>query len=187
MRAALIAELPENVHYPELCGNNGQICKDAGMGVWQGVVDSAEAAYDRSSACEFTSFVAYEWSGAPGVRNLHRNIIFKNEAVPRLPAAYFDFPWVEELWAELRRDCIDAGYECDALTIPHNSNLSDGLMFADEMMDGSPFNAEYVAERKFMEPHPDRVPSSGNHEAGGAGDHRSHPEGNRAQAPSIGR
>ncbi|MBW2160297.1 MAG: DUF3604 domain-containing protein [Deltaproteobacteria bacterium] len=162
--ASHIAALPEDAKYPDLCGNDGQVCKEAGLEVWAGVIDAAEAAYDRSAACDFTAFVAYEWTAAPGVRNLHRNVIFKNEAVPWLPVSYFDRPYVDELWAELRRECLDAGYECDALTIPHNSNLSDGLFFKDEMADGSPFTAEYAAERRFMEPIIEIMQHKGNSE-----------------------
>jgi len=162
--ASHIAALPEDAKYPDLCGNDGQVCKEAGLEVWAGVIDAAEAVYDRSSSCEFTALVAYEWTAAPGVRNLHRNVLFKNEAVPWLPISYFDSPWVEELWAGLRSECIDAGYECDALTIPHNSNLSNGLFFKNEMKDGSPFNAEYAAERKFMEPVIEIMQHKGNSE-----------------------
>jgi hypothetical protein len=162
--ASHIAALPEDAKYPDLCGSGGQVCKEAGLEVWAGVVDAAEAAYDRSAACDFTAFVAYEWTAAPGVRNLHRNVIFKNEAVPWLPISYFDSPYVEELWAGLRSECIDAGYECDALTIPHNSNLSDGLFFENEMADGSPFTAEYAAERQFMEPVIEIMQHKGNSE-----------------------
>ena len=33
---------------------------------WQVVREAAEGAYDRSAACRFTTFVGYEWTGAPG-------------------------------------------------------------------------------------------------------------------------
>ena len=51
---------------------------------------AAEAAYDRSSACRFTSFVGYEWTGSGGMdaSNLHRNVIFANAAVPELPISF---------------------------------------------------------------------------------------------------
>ncbi len=119
---------PSAAVYPPLCGEGGVLCMEAGLDVWAEVREAAEAAYDRSEACTFTSFVAYEWSGGPDARNLHRNVIFRNEYVPDLPPSYFDTPFVPQLWQRLREDCLQKGL-CDVLTIPHNSNLSAGLMF----------------------------------------------------------
>jgi hypothetical protein len=64
------------------CGPEGRTCLDAARGPWTEVRDAAEQAYDRSSACRFTSFVAYEWSLTPGTVDLHRNVIFRNAVVP---------------------------------------------------------------------------------------------------------
>ncbi len=143
---------PEDAHYPALCGPDAELCLDAGMQVWQGVVDAAEAAYDRSDSCELTTFPGYEWSGGPMAKNLHRNVMFKNGNVTELPYNYFDEPYAEGLWARLREECVDADDGCDVLTIPHNTNLSEGIYFQNQMADGSPFTAEYAAERHFMEP-----------------------------------
>ena len=122
------------------------------MDVWGGVVDAAEATYDRTDSCEFTSFPGYEWTGAPAANNLHRNIMFKNESVTPLPYSYFDEPYVEGLWQRLQENCVDLDNGCDAFTIPHNSNLSNGLYFSNRMDDGEPFSAEYVETRNVMEP-----------------------------------
>jgi hypothetical protein len=122
------------------------------MDVWRQVVSDAEAAYDRSDACKLTTFPGYEWSGAPRVKNLHRNVMFKNEKVTALPYNYFDEPYAEGLWASLREECVDAGTGCDVLTIPHNSNLSEGIYFENEMANGEPFTSEYVEARNAMEP-----------------------------------
>jgi hypothetical protein len=122
------------------------------MDVWAEVVNEAQAAYDRSDACTFTTFPGYEWSGNPAGKNLHRNVMFKNENVTELPYGYFDEPYAEGLWAQLREGCIDAGNGCDTLTIPHNSNLSEGIYFENTMANGEPFSAEYVVTRAAMEP-----------------------------------
>lgn len=143
---------PEGARYPELCGPADAVCLDAGMDVWGGIVDAAEAAYDRSNNCQLTTFPGYEWTGAPQSQNLHRNVMFKNGTVTDLPYNYFDEPYVEGLWSRLRDECIDAEDGCDALTIPHNSNLSEGLYFKNEMGDGQPFSAEYAEARNAMEP-----------------------------------
>ena len=145
---ATTAAEPEIAAYPPLCGDDGQACLEAGFDVWAEVIDAAEVAYDRTDACTFTSFVAYEWSGGPGTRNLHRNVIFRSDAVPELPLSYFDAPEAPTLWDGLTADCLDAP-PCDVLTIPHNSNLSSGLMF--EPLAGGA-GADLVALRARMEP-----------------------------------
>jgi hypothetical protein len=143
---------PEDAHYPGLCGPDAELCLDAGMDVWGGIVDAAEAAYDRTDSCELTTFPGYEWSAGPLAKNLHRNVMFKDGNVTELPYNYFDEPYAEGLWARLREECVDAESGCDVLTIAHNTNLSQGIYFENEMADGSPFTPEYAAERNFMEP-----------------------------------
>jgi hypothetical protein len=121
-----------------LCGENGERClQEAGV-VWRDIQAAAEEAYDRSAACRFTSFVGYEWTASVGNGvNLHRNVIFRNEHVPALPPSWVETPSAFDLWGELQRDCVDAGTGCDALTIPHNSNLSGpGLMFETARLTG---------------------------------------------------
>ena len=134
------------------CGPDGGLCRAAGRTPWKIVRDAAEAAYDRSAACRFTSFVAYEWSGSPGTNNLHRNVIFRNDEVPALPLSYVEEPQPARLLARLRRECRDAGGRCDVLTIPHNSNLSNGLMFQTIEADGAPLGRETAQLRHDGEP-----------------------------------
>ncbi len=148
----LTARMQNNVTHPGLCGEANEICFEAGKEVWRGVRDAAQAAYDQTASCTFTSFVGYEWSAGPGALNLHRNVIFKNAQVPDFPVGYFEAPYVEDLWDELRAECIDAGTGCDAFTIPHNSNLAGGIFFFDEKRDGAPFDAAYAESRNEMEP-----------------------------------
>lgn len=137
--------------YPLLCGDDPEACLTAGMDVWADIQEAAEAHYDRTDACTFTTFVGYEWSGNPGAYNLHRNVIFRNEAVPALPIGYFDENFVQGLWSRLQEDCLD-GAPCDVLTIPHNSNLSNGLMFQTVEEEGAPRTAAEAALRARMEP-----------------------------------
>ena len=127
------------------CGDGARHCLDAARAPWREVRDAAEAAYDRTSGCRFTSFVAYEWSLSPGSVNLHRNVIFRNAAVPELPTSSLDAHTPADLWKRLHADCLDAKSSCDVLTIPHNSNLSAGRMFRVETGDDG-------AERARMEP-----------------------------------
>ena len=111
------------------CGPDGALCLERARGPWREVREAAEEAYDRSAACTFTSFVGYEWTAAPNGRNLHRNVIFASEAVPDLPVDAVRYPTPWQLWRELEARCRpERG--CDYLVIPHNSNLSGGLLFA---------------------------------------------------------
>ena len=120
--------------WPGYCGEAGQRCVDAGRTPWDEIRAAAELAYDRSPQCRFTSFVGYEWTGAAfaglgRVANLHRNIIFANGAVPALPVSFLDAPTPAELYSRLDQQCVDAGTGCAVVAIPHNANLSLGLMF----------------------------------------------------------
>ena len=120
------------------CGDEGEVCLAHAADVWSEIQRAAEEAYDRSSACEFTSFVGYEWTASLDEgKNLHRNVIFRNERVPRLPTSWIDTPSAHALWDHLERDCLDAGNGCDVLTIPHNSNISGGLMFQSAKLETS--------------------------------------------------
>ena len=123
-------------------------CDEAGRNAWQRIQLAAEQAYDRSSECRFTTFVGYEYTDAPNAFNMHRNVIFRNENVPAMPVSTYDtgsykFP---VLWELLQERCLDAGKGCDVLAIPHNSNLSGGLMFRD------PLTPREARDRLLFEP-----------------------------------
>lgn len=134
------------------CSEEEGGCKASALAAWKEVQSSAEAAYDRTDACTFTSFVAYEWSASPATFNLHRNVIFRNHVVPTFPTGYFDEGQEEGLWSKLHSGCLDAETACDVLTIPHNSNLSSGLMFETVDAQGEPFDAAYASARAELEP-----------------------------------
>ena len=138
----------------DVCGTDGADCAARQSVFWLDDQAAAEEFYDRSSACTFTSFVAYEWTGTPNNANLHRNVIFRNAVVPALPVSYIDQPTPQGLWARLEAQCQGALAGCDWLAIPHNSNLSgpQGLMFMPENADGSPLTAADAATRAAMEP-----------------------------------
>jgi hypothetical protein len=134
------------------CGEGGTGCLEAARVPWREIQDAAEEAYDRTSACRFTTFVGYEWTGAPDSRNLHRNVIFRNDAVPPLPISALDATVASELWRELKSQCKAGLDGCDVLAIPHNSNLSGGLMFQDREETDVPFTSSYAALRAESEP-----------------------------------
>ncbi len=123
-------------------------CDAAGQELWQNIQAAAEDHYDRSSECTFTTFVGYEYTDAPDGRNMHRNVIFRNDNVTDYPITTFDtgsynFP---QLWTMLREQCIDGKEGCDVLAIPHNPNLAGGLMFP------NPDSPQQARDRLFFEP-----------------------------------
>ena len=97
---------------------------------------------------KFTAFHGYEWTSMPGGDNLHRNVVFRDNADKTsrtLPYSSLESDKPEDLWKVL------AAYEDktggSVLAIPHNPNISGGRMF--ELTDsfGKPFTAEYVKDR----------------------------------------
>jgi len=120
---------PNPVRSEGICGEGGADCQVLARETWNRIVDAAEAEYDRSSACAFTTFPAYEYTGSAMGTTLHRNVIFRNATVPELPVTYFEAPSPWELWAELKSRCTDALPGCDVMAITHNSNMSNGNDF----------------------------------------------------------
>jgi hypothetical protein len=111
------------------CGPDAVHCLEAAKGPWQVTRQAAEEFYDRSAACTFTSFVGYEWTGMPGGRNTHRNVIFRNDVAQEAPTTYLETPTAQGLWQALTDECLEGPERCDVLAIPHNSNVSGGLMW----------------------------------------------------------
>jgi len=113
---------------------------------WQQIIASAERYNDPGS---FTTFVGYEFTSLPEVRNLHRNVIFAGSEVPALPYSALDSQNPEDLWRwmdNLREEGMVA------LAIPHNSNASDGTMFERVMWNGEPIDRNYAELRLRNEP-----------------------------------
>lgn len=115
--------------------------------------DTVAAANRHNAPGTFTTFAGYEFTAmvqvtGTGAANLHRNVIFRGAAPDRLFTT-LDSPNPEDLW-----DWMDAqraeGHE--ALSIPHNSNASNGMMFALTQMDGSAIGPAYAEQRLRNEP-----------------------------------
>ena len=122
-------------------------CDGRQISVWNEVQDAAERHYDRSSDCSFTTFVGYEYTDASNQNNLHRNVIFRNEHTTKAPISIYETGQsVVELWTQLEEQCIKGDEGCDVLAIPHNSNLSGGMMFKD------PKTPDELRLRRSMEP-----------------------------------
>lgn len=110
------------------CGEDGEKCLERARTHWDIIRARAEEHYDRSAECSFTTFVGYEYTGLPNWSSYHRNVLFRNAKVPAMPVSYIEAPQDFLLWESLRRDCLEGIDGCDVLAIPHNSNLSNGLL-----------------------------------------------------------
>ena len=118
--------------------------------VWADFVEKAET-YNEPG--RFTAMTGFEWSSTPSGDNLHRVVIFRDgdeKTSQTLPFSLFDSQDPEDLWEYL------AGYEArtggQAIAIPHNGNLSNGLMFAEVTFDGEKLTREYARKRIRWEP-----------------------------------
>jgi hypothetical protein len=139
--------------FSTVCGRNGEHCLAAARSTWQEAIEAAEAAYDKTDDCEFTAFVGYEYTSTPISENMHRNVVFRNANVPKIPISYMEAKRPELLWARLRDGCR-AGRGCEVLTIPHNSNVSKGRMFRRSVTRSGQgdFTATYARMRQKFEP-----------------------------------
>jgi hypothetical protein len=131
------AAIPPYPMRTDFCGSDGSVCTTAAAPVWKDIIEAAEAAYDRTSACRFTTFIAYEYSLSPLGSNMHRNVIFRNGHTLPAPISFYEAPEPQDLWAQLKKQCLDGGQGCDVIAIPHNSNAANGNLFRTEYPDAN--------------------------------------------------
>ena len=114
--------------------------------------DTVAAAQRHNDPGKFTTFIGYEYTASTAdMGNLHRNVIFKGSGnlIPSVPFSRANSNDPEGLWQwmdRLREDGIES------LAIPHNSNGSDGFMFALEDSFGKSLTKEYAELRMRNEP-----------------------------------
>jgi hypothetical protein len=130
--------------------------------VWERVIDTASK-YNQPGT--FTAFNGYEYTSTPGGNNLHRIVVFRDgpDRVKQvMPFGSFDSTDPEDLWAFM------AGYEKNTggqiLAIPHNPNMSNGVMFA-ETVSGQAMTRDYAERRARWEPLLEATQMKGDSEA----------------------
>ena len=138
----------------DVCGVDNARCLDISARAWRDIIDAAEAWNDTSPRCERTTFVAYEYSSVRLFSNLHRNVIFRNAVVPERPISYIEVQREWDLWDLLDSTCNATDSGCEALAIPHNSNISNGRMFSVDYVGagGRAGQAERARQRMKLEP-----------------------------------
>jgi len=118
--------------------------------VWEQVVKTAER---HNEPGKFTALIGYEWTSLVRGNNLHRVVVYRDDAdraIQVLPFTLGDSADPEDLWKAL------AAYEQKtggrALAIPHNGNLSNGLMFDVKTLSGGAITKRYAQQRQRWEP-----------------------------------
>ena len=117
---------------------------------WQDAVATADR-YNQPHL--FTAFPAYEWTSTISGDNLHRVVLYREgrgHADQLVPFSSQDSNDPEDLWAAMARyESVTKG---STLAIPHNSNVSNGRMFAPRTLSGIPLSREYAEARVRWEP-----------------------------------
>ncbi len=114
------------------------------------IFDAAERANEPGV---FTALHGFEWTSMPETNNLHRVVIFRDNADrvrDLVPFSAYDSSDPEDLWKWLQNYQDNSGGR--VLAIPHNGNLSNGLMFDDKTLSGAPLTKDYAQRRTLWEP-----------------------------------
>ncbi|GAB5413883.1 MAG: DUF3604 domain-containing protein [Congregibacter sp.] len=118
--------------------------------VWEDLVKAAEDFYEPGV---FTTFIAYEWTSLVSGNNLHRNVIFRDGGEKALQVEPFTAtPPIgsrdpRDLWQWMSDyETLTGG---DVTAIPHNGNLSNGMMFPlkDDFAEGGLLDRAYAESR----------------------------------------
>ncbi len=123
---------------------------DAARGIWLDTVEKVET-YNEPG--RFTAMTGFEWTSSPQGDNLHRCVIYADgpdKTSQTLPFGLFDGGDPEDLWRYMGTYEDRTGGRI--LAIPHNGNLSNGLMFAEVDLQGNKLTRAYAESRARWEP-----------------------------------
>ena len=143
----LIAAFTASMADPE---NNYPFPEATRRAIW---ADVAQTSDEHNMPGVFTALTGYEWTSMIDGNNLHRVVIYKDGAdkVAQLPPfSGQDSLDPRDLWRALAHYEQTTGGE--VIAIPHNGNLSNGMMFPDKSVDGQPLNTAYAELRARWEP-----------------------------------
>ena len=127
---------------------------EAFRSAWEQTVKAAE---DYNDPGNFTAFIGYEWTSTDKGFNLHRNVIYRDDAVralmmePYTTLPPLGSPDPRELWKWMQSYEDKSGGRL--LAIAHNGNMSNGNMFPMERtVTGGRVDRDYVQTRARWEP-----------------------------------
>ena len=115
---------------------------------WKATIDAAEK-YNEPG--RFTAFIGYEWTSNTGGNNLHRNVIYRDDAdkasqmVPFTVYPPFGSDNPVDLWKWM--ESYEQKTGGNVLAVAHNGNLSNGEMFPVAEAFGKPVDADYARAR----------------------------------------
>jgi hypothetical protein len=118
--------------------------------VWQDSIAIADRFNDPG---RFTTLIGFEWTSMPNANNLHRVVVYADgadRAGKLQPVSSNDGEDPADLWAFMERYEQTTGGRI--LAIPHNGNLSNGLMFQTTDYAGQPIDTAYAERRLRWEP-----------------------------------
>ncbi len=117
--------------------------------IWHDVVDAAEEFNDPG---QFTTLIGFEWTSLEKGANLHRNVIFRDngdrvrQVVPYTTQAPVGSNDPLDLYKYL--EDYEAKTKGKVMTLAHNGNLSNGIMFpVDKQFTGRTLDKFYVEQR----------------------------------------
>jgi hypothetical protein len=122
--------------------------------LWHKVIAEAEAFNDPG---RFTAFIGFEWTSLINGNNMHRVVMMRDDGDKAGQVEPFTMttPWgspdPRDLWKYMTE--YEAKTGGDILAIPHNGNLSNGIMFPLEAQwNGKKLDQNYATERAKWEP-----------------------------------
>ena len=124
--------------------------KDFNTSAWSKLLGFAER-YNEPGV--FSTLIGFEWTSMIDGDNLHRVVVYRDgmtKAREMLPFSALDSPDPEDLWKFMEKYEGSTGGQ--VIAIPHNGNVSNGVMFSDKRVDGSDFDKTYTALRQRWEP-----------------------------------
>ena len=117
---------------------------------WKAITDAADA---HNAPGDFTALIGWEYSAIPGGANLHRVVIGDIDAQTAqtfVPYGLDNSSFPEDLWEWLESTANSTGGTF--LAIPHNSNISKGIMFDLTSLRGDKMDTRYAELRRYWEP-----------------------------------
>ncbi len=138
------AQLIQNPDYEQ------ELSAEFRTSIWHENIEFADRHNDPG---KFTAFIGYEWTSMIRGNNLHRVVVYGDDAekAGQLPPfSSLDSMDPVDLWQFLEEYEETTGG--NIMSIPHNGNVSNGMMFALETVDGKPIDENWLKMRRKWEP-----------------------------------